>query len=605
MATNSIFVRGPSVNPDVGNPVGYLNVIGKTVEGRRKASTAAKSLEQLKIFQDAQLEDADERIALQLQAQNWNQDAAGRERALNKEKNERIAGLTKGLGLIGADRFDDDGVLSILKDNQAWARLSDETGISRIKALEATGKILSPKDKERISMDAAKDVSTKAGYQNQFIMNNPGAGADPSQYNEYFRAGLSQGGLFSPDRVEQIASTKTNNLFPSDSEKMQIALIKAFKPSGNAITIGNYNGNNSKGGSSKDSFSNQFVPGTPAGNAEIASLVAQGRKLPKTRGYLKQIGDWIGPNASKVTDPGRYDPAESELQEVISMLQADKVVSSSAIRATLDNAFDGSDGNTIKHKFDFRTRKGYDELRKFALSVQTGETTQVNRKTGTTQSLAESLAATNTLAAENYQNQINAIRAAGAPRRQTDAQLAEQFLSGLPSNPKVVPETDKGGGNSYDKTSDGPFPPPGTDAATVPPVTGLASILDSDPIGTRADVISQQTGVPPVGIGLAQEYQKQTKIFEAGEVVANTKKEAKFKVDFASYLERQKSPNFYTRLQMPNNVKEGLVERGEKALKTGRIKKSDISLDKYSGTYKDRLVAAVLAIMEEDNSTPF
>ena len=481
-----------NVNSAVAAP--FLKNIATIGADRRRANLADRELKATALFRKEQLADADERLLLSREAQEFVQNADQRQKDKNIAQGQLLAGASRGLSFSGAARLDDPAIEAILANDKNYQKLFDGSELDYVNSLGITRKD-SP-EYEAAVKEYRTSNKTKFGYRNNFVLNNPGAGGDPQLYTQRLTAALMQTGDFTPAEAATHAANKTASLFPSTSENMQTTLINAFKPTAAQLKVIN---NNSGGGTTTaktgaNAFRNQIDVGSLEGAGELAAKISSERDLPNTRSTFKQVGEFFG--AGFATDPGRLDPSRSQIKEVIGRLSISGITSSRAMEQALNEAFDPDDGNTIKDKYNFRTSAGYDELHANALKIQNAERKQINSKTGSDQTTAQAAANADataaSLAQQVYQEQVNSILAGGVPQRQTDAQLAEQFLSGLRPTPGSTPPgsapilTQPPPGNQT-SNGGGVVPPPVVDAAAAEEQTGGTGIPALDALLESGD----------------------------------------------------------------------------------------------------------------------
>jgi len=276
--------------------------------------------------------------------------------------------------------------------------------------------------------------------------------SDPNVYKTEVLGKLLSSGKFSRQDAEAIATQKTAALFPTMDMETAGRLLKKPGSSGS--------GSGSSG--SSGSFKNEFSIGTPKGRADVVDRFVESRGLEKVPDNFL----WT----DMKYDVGRQNPTGADIAKTLARLATDGIVSSTAGEAAITEAFN-ADGVTLDDKFNFTTKKGYNELLKVAQRSQQQELTKTNTKSGSSGILG-------------YQNQLDADRdynesilGKTVQDQSTQQKRMSTFLGGLPSAPKTVAKTVPGG---YIDTDGGNTPSPVVDDKSIMPAVNADDLTSEE-----------------------------------------------------------------------------------------------------------------------------
>jgi hypothetical protein len=326
------FVRGPSVNPNIGSPAQYLGNIQDIIKGRRDSAIAQERVENDKLFRD-------QTAALNERRQDFTEGAPQRTEDLRVATLEREAGkasmisnMAEGLSYSGGDRFttlEDD----LLKD-------------PRYSALDDQGKL------------AAR---------NAYIKSNPSALTDPKKFGENLRSSLLGTGDFTGPEVDTAVAQEMSRRYPTADP----ALIKSLlaKPDFKISNVTGTKGSSRTGGGS---FGLIADPTDPKARGDVVDRISETRKLSDT--------PWTVPLQGSRIDFGNLNPAKTDISDAVGIMSIGGVNSPTAQESAFSVAFN-PDG-TIKDEFDWRNKEGKDRLVAAGLEAQSVEERVFDKKGG-------------------------------------------------------------------------------------------------------------------------------------------------------------------------------------------------------------------------------
>lgn len=406
----------PTFNPNQG-----LATAMKAFQGINEQFAAEEEAAALAAHREAQLANEAKRISLAEQAQAWTEGAPARKiaeenRLLTKNANKAqlIAGAAKGLAYQGADRFAAGSQIDkILSADPRYAALSDETWEGWTQE-QRNAELLNPK--------------TKLGYRNKILTENPGAasGADPKLFAQNLRQTLVDTGKFTNDEVNAAVAAETSRYFPTMSPEILKATLQAIKPAGRGATtiLSGGSGRTSRGRSGTNKLLRDPANITDQRALEEHYMQRFDVKPGTYRSWWDAFTDFLG--------AGNYSLNQRQLAKVENLGTADGI-SPEGMRAGLQVYMDT--GGDISFDPDAKIPpKILNNIKAIGTAFDDQQAQMYNSKdsiSGTLQAEARAAQA----GQQAYLNQVTKLLSGASPRRLSDQELAESFLSDL--GPKV------------------------------------------------------------------------------------------------------------------------------------------------------------------------